>query len=63
MMTFFLLDITVDGSPGTFWDIRRWYLYPGNEDVMEPAVTIADLIYNVTPQARAFVIIRNPTER
>ena len=53
----------VDASPGSLWMLNNWVLYPGNEDVMEPVVTIADLIHNITPQARVILIFRNPTER
>ena len=55
--------VLVDASPGSLWMLNSWVLYPGNEDVMEPVVTIADLIHNITPQARVIFILRNPTER
>ena len=54
---------SVDGSPSTLWWYDQWPLYPGNEHVNVPVVTPANLIYNITPQAKIIAIFRDPTDR
>ena len=58
-----LLYVVVDGSPSTLWNLNHWMLYPGNYLSSEPQITAADIIHDVTPQAKIVAIVRNPVDR
>lgn len=53
--------ISIDGTQSLLWDMRDWEeRYPG---LAEPPFTNADLIRDVTPQAKVLVVLRNPVDR
>lgn len=55
--------ITIDGSPTYIYDFDGWTKLAANKGLSEPKYTIADLIHEVTPQAKVIFILRNPTDR
>ena len=55
--------VTGDGSASTFWDNRHWKMLPGNDDVDEPRVIVADHIKHYLPASKIIVIMRDPVER
>ena len=53
--------ISIDGTQSLLWDMIDWEeRYP---DLAEPPFTNADLIHDVTPQAKVLVVLRNPVDR
>ena len=51
----------VDGTQSMLWDLKGWEArYPGHD---EPPYSNADLLHEVTPEAKVLVITRDPVER
>jgi hypothetical protein len=52
-----------DGTPSYVYDFEGWEKMAGNKGLLEPRYTIADIIHQLTPQARIILIFRDPVDR
>nr|BAF85811.1 N-acetylgalactosamine 4-sulfate 6-O-sulfotransferase [Todarodes pacificus] len=55
--------ITSEASASTLWDNDFWTKLPGNANLSEPELLIANYIHHMTPKIKIIVILRNPADR
>ena len=52
-----------EGTPSYIYDFDGWTKLPINKGRTEPLYSIADIIAQLTPNAKIIIIVRNPTNR